>query len=65
MKNLRGGGKGAIIYYVPWGWGFPENFGLSKLYSPPAPHATKKSHMKIVPLSSEIKILKMHPAQPF
>ena len=42
MKNLRGGGKGAIIYYVPWGWGFPENFGLSKLYSPPAPHATRK-----------------------
>ena len=49
MKNLRGGGKGAIIYYVPWGWGFPENFGLSKLYSPPAPHATKKSHENCTP----------------
>ena len=48
MKNLRGGGKGAIIYYFPWGWGFPETFGVSKLYSP-LPPPQKKSYENCTP----------------
>ena len=61
-----GGGKGPIIYYLPWGWGFSEKFVVSKLYFalPPLPTKKKKIHMKIVPLSSDIKILKMHPPNP-